>query len=224
MGCWPIATQPKYSGLMSNSKSRLTTRPTSSSTSRARLSAFAPPAQGLWALSAFNRTSFRARSTSDASSASRRAGHCRRLSRQRLHRDAAGAAGGHQSGAGSGHHALCRRGRRPHGRAPPRQPAAAQPVYNYLHDLPDMGRRPSGCCRAGYFAHGRSLAGFDAGRGCPFQCSFCTIINVQGRKSPYRGADEVEALVRETRPGRTRSSSATTILLATRTGSRFLTA
>ena len=23
---------------------------------------------------------------------------------------------------------------------------------------------------------------FDAGRGCPFQCSFCTIINVQGRK------------------------------------------
>ena len=27
---------------------------------------------------------------------------------------------------------------------------------------------------------------FDAGRGCPFQCSFCTIINVQGRKSRYR--------------------------------------
>jgi radical SAM superfamily enzyme YgiQ (UPF0313 family) len=37
---------------------------------------------------------------------------------------------------------------------------------------------------------------FDAGRGCPYQCSFCTIINVQGRKSRYRSADDVECLVR----------------------------
>jgi hypothetical protein len=37
---------------------------------------------------------------------------------------------------------------------------------------------------------------FDAGRGCPFQCSFCTIINVQGRKSRYRTADDVEGIVR----------------------------
>ncbi len=37
---------------------------------------------------------------------------------------------------------------------------------------------------------------FDAGRGCPFQCSFCTIINVQGRKSRYRTADDVERIVR----------------------------
>jgi len=39
-------------------------------------------------------------------------------------------------------------------------------------------------------------ASFDAGRGCPFQCSFCTIINVQGRKSRYRSADDVETIVR----------------------------
>jgi len=37
---------------------------------------------------------------------------------------------------------------------------------------------------------------FDSGRGCPFQCSFCTIINVQGRKSRYRSADDVEQIVR----------------------------
>ena len=37
---------------------------------------------------------------------------------------------------------------------------------------------------------------FDAGRGCPFECSFCTIINVQGRKSRYRTPDDVEAIVR----------------------------
>ena len=37
---------------------------------------------------------------------------------------------------------------------------------------------------------------FDAGRGCPYQCSFCTIINVQGRKSRYRSADDIEKIVR----------------------------
>jgi pyruvate-formate lyase-activating enzyme len=41
-----------------------------------------------------------------------------------------------------------------------------------------------------------SYTSFDAGRGCPFQCSFCTIINVQGRKSRYRTADDVERIVR----------------------------
>src|SRR6516165_10748748 len=73
-----------------------------------------------------------------------------------------------------------------------------KPVYNYLHDLPDMGSasqralpRPVTSRIAGHYA------GFDAGRGCPFQCSFCTIINVQGRKSRYRSADEVEALIRD---------------------------
>jgi len=42
----------------------------------------------------------------------------------------------------------------------------------------------------------RRLSSFDAGRGCPFQCSFCTIINVQGRKSRWRSADDIEALIR----------------------------
>ena len=37
---------------------------------------------------------------------------------------------------------------------------------------------------------------FDAGRGCPFQCSFCTIINVQGRKSRRRSPDDIEAIIR----------------------------
>lgn len=40
------------------------------------------------------------------------------------------------------------------------------------------------------------IASFDAGSGCPYQCTFCTIINVQGRKSRYRSADDVEHLVR----------------------------
>jgi len=40
------------------------------------------------------------------------------------------------------------------------------------------------------------IGSFDAGRGCPFQCSFCTIINVQGRKSRHRTADDIERLLR----------------------------
>ena len=40
------------------------------------------------------------------------------------------------------------------------------------------------------------MTSFDAGRGCPFQCSFCTIINVQGRKSRRRSPDDVEAIIR----------------------------
>ena len=44
--------------------------------------------------------------------------------------------------------------------------------------------------------YSETLGAFDAGRGCPFQCSFCTIINVQGRKSRWRDADDVEQLVR----------------------------
>lgn len=72
-----------------------------------------------------------------------------------------------------------------------------KPVYNFLSDMPDMRdkptpflpieklRRTSGC-----------FTSFDAGRGCPFNCSFCCIINVQGRKSRFREADKVEAVVR----------------------------
>ena len=73
----------------------------------------------------------------------------------------------------------------------------AKPLYNFLDDMPDMAAaaipvlpRPVVTKVAGHYAS------FDAGRGCPYQCSFCTIINVQGRKSRYRTADDVEAIVR----------------------------
>ncbi len=35
----------------------------------------------------------------------------------------------------------------------------------------------------------KQMATIDTSRGCPFNCSFCTIINVQGRKMRYRSAD-----------------------------------
>ncbi len=42
-----------------------------------------------------------------------------------------------------------------------------------------------------------SLSSIDLGRGCPYQCSFCTIINVQGRKSRFRSPDDLEQIIRE---------------------------
>jgi hypothetical protein len=42
-----------------------------------------------------------------------------------------------------------------------------------------------------------TVSSIDLGRGCPYQCSFCTIINVQGRKSRVRSAGDLERAVRE---------------------------
>jgi radical SAM superfamily enzyme YgiQ (UPF0313 family) len=71
------------------------------------------------------------------------------------------------------------------------------PEYNYVKDLPDMEGMPVPFLPKRYIERTLgSSASFDAGRGCPYQCSFCTIINVQGRKSRYRSADDVEHLVR----------------------------
>ena len=67
-------------------------------------------------------------------------------------------------------------------------------VYNYMDDLPGLQRQVTPFLPAAIVRrYGESLGAFDAGRGCPFQCSFCTIINVQGRKSRWRDADDVEA-------------------------------
>ncbi len=72
-----------------------------------------------------------------------------------------------------------------------------KPLYNYMNDLPGMEGVPTPFLPAAMVRrYGGAVACYDAGRGCPFQCSFCTIINVQGRKSRFRDADDVERLVR----------------------------
>ena len=72
-----------------------------------------------------------------------------------------------------------------------------QSSYNFMDDLPNIEgvaipllpaervKRTAG-----------ATTSFDAGRGCPYQCSFCTIINVQGRKSRWRSANDIERIVR----------------------------
>lgn len=72
-----------------------------------------------------------------------------------------------------------------------------QPLYNYMNDLPGLDGTPVPFLPKRYVKRTLGLsASFDAGRGCPYQCSFCTIINVQGRKSRFRSADDIETLVR----------------------------
>jgi hypothetical protein len=71
-----------------------------------------------------------------------------------------------------------------------------RPTYNFVKDLPDLRGQEMPFLPPAAVRRAQSTATFDAGRGCPFQCSFCTIINVQGRKSRFRDADDVERLVR----------------------------
>jgi hypothetical protein len=74
---------------------------------------------------------------------------------------------------------------------------ALQPIYNFMNDLPGLQGQVTPFLPVNILKrYSQTLGAFDAGRGCPFQCSFCTIINVQGRKSRWRDADDVEALVR----------------------------
>ena len=72
-----------------------------------------------------------------------------------------------------------------------------KPLYNYLDDLPELTGAVIPFLPKEHIEKTiEGLGSLDAGRGCPFQCSFCTIINVQGRKSRWRTPDDVEKVVR----------------------------
>jgi len=68
-----------------------------------------------------------------------------------------------------------------------------------LEELPDLRKRPMPRHDSKYmrkFALSQ-LATLDCSRGCPFNCSFCTVVNVQGKKMRFRCADSVLATIRE---------------------------
>ncbi len=73
-----------------------------------------------------------------------------------------------------------------------------KPIYNFMSDLPSLDGEPTPILPSKHvqFTAG-SHSSFDLGRGCPFQCSFCTIINVQGRKSRFRSSDDLERIIRD---------------------------
>lgn len=71
-----------------------------------------------------------------------------------------------------------------------------KPIYNHLLALPDLQGQITPLLPPEVVRKSFNFSAFDVGRGCPFRCSFCTIINVQGRKSRFRDADDVEHIVR----------------------------
>lgn len=72
-----------------------------------------------------------------------------------------------------------------------------QKIYNFMDDLPNIENVATPLLPAErvHLTAGATTS-FDAGRGCPFTCSFCTIINVQGRKSRRRSPEDIERIVR----------------------------
>jgi Radical SAM superfamily len=72
------------------------------------------------------------------------------------------------------------------------------PLYNFMDKLPNLqGEPPPILARKHLRRTVGSTSSIDLGRGCPYQCSFCTIINVQGRSSRFRSPDDLEKTIRE---------------------------
>ncbi len=72
-----------------------------------------------------------------------------------------------------------------------------RPVYNHLNNMPNIAGAPFPLMPPEQLKKTLThYSSFDLGRGCPFECSFCTIINVQGRKSRFRSADDLEGIIR----------------------------
>ena len=70
-------------------------------------------------------------------------------------------------------------------------------LYNYMDQLPSLEGEPAPILpRKHVVRTSGTYSSIDLGRGCPYQCSFCTIINVQGRKSRFRTPDDLERIIR----------------------------
>ena len=74
-----------------------------------------------------------------------------------------------------------------------------QPIYNFLTQPPGLDQAPIPCIPRHLLNRYavRHFATLDCGRGCPFQCSFCSVINVQGRQMRFRSVEAVLERIRE---------------------------
>jgi Radical SAM superfamily len=70
-------------------------------------------------------------------------------------------------------------------------------LYDHLADLPNLQGQPLPVLPREHLRTCDQLSSMDLGRGCPYQCSFCTIINVHGHKSRFRSADDLEQIIRQ---------------------------
>lgn len=74
----------------------------------------------------------------------------------------------------------------------------SQPLYNFLDRTPSLLDIPMPHVTKDEFEKFASrFTTIDTGRGCVFNCDFCTIINVQGRTMRYRDPKQVVDFVRQ---------------------------
>ena len=74
-----------------------------------------------------------------------------------------------------------------------------KPVYNFLQNKPGLLSAPMPVFPKNLLNSYavKNFATLDCGRGCPFDCSFCTVINVQGRVMRCRPVDSIFKMIRE---------------------------
>lgn len=73
-----------------------------------------------------------------------------------------------------------------------------KPLYDFIDNKPDLYEKPIPVIRKEYLRKfvAPNFGTLDCGRGCPFECTFCTIINVQGRKMRFRSAEHIAEAIR----------------------------
>lgn len=74
-----------------------------------------------------------------------------------------------------------------------------KPLYDFMDRKPDIFDKPIPTIHTAYLKRfiTSNFGTIDCSRGCPYNCSFCTIINVQGRKMRYRSVETLAAAIRE---------------------------
>lgn len=72
-----------------------------------------------------------------------------------------------------------------------------QPLYDYLDEMVPLEDQPLPLL-PDYLVKRNllSMSSIDLGRGCPYKCTYCCIINVQGKKSRSRSVDSFERFIR----------------------------
>ncbi len=73
-----------------------------------------------------------------------------------------------------------------------------KPLYDFVDDKPDLFTKPIPLLDRRLMKRfmATNFGTIDCGRGCPYNCSFCTIINVQGHKMRVRSASAIAEAIR----------------------------
>jgi radical SAM superfamily enzyme YgiQ (UPF0313 family) len=74
-----------------------------------------------------------------------------------------------------------------------------KPIYDFMEIKPDLFDKPIPTIHRSYLKRfiTSNFGTIDCGRGCPYNCSFCTIINVQGHKVRFRSVETLKSAIRE---------------------------